>query len=675
MDVGQAKTRFFKRNSEKADDLTIFPGREREFWLWVSSWGLFVNAPSDLGFSDEGYVLPDLDIRWHMVDTDHSTAEAGAYGQGKLLKDAALGLSAAAREKRESLPARVAKMMELRAEDPEAHRILWHDLEAERAAIERAVPDALSVYGAQPMEEREAAVFAFSHGHARELAGKPVMLGSGCNLQRHCSWAIYLGIGFKFNDLIQSIHRLQRFGQRHTVRIDLIYTEAEVEVRRVLEEKWERHREQVAIMAGIVREYGLGSAAIANEYRRALGIERRVAEGATYRLALNDCVMEMMEMEDDSVHLVFTSIPFEGMYEYSPNYNDFGRTDDSDHFWAQMGFVVRELLRVVRPGRVVGIHVKDRVVDCGLSGMGFQTVNPVSDRCVEEFRKGGFGFLGRVTVVTDVVRENNQTYRLGWSEQCKDGTRMGFGLPEYVLYFRKPPTDRSNGYADDPVVKGRRYWDREKKEWLDPEGYSVAQWQVDAHGYHRSSGNRLLTAEDLRGLDHKRLFRLFRDHSRANVYDFAGHVAAAEFLVERGMLPSAFMLLQPASWHPDVWTDVARMRTLNTMQGQRNREKHLCPLQFDIVDRAIKRFSMKGEIVYDPFAGLGTVPLRAAKFGRIGWGSELAEPYWRESAIYAREAEAEASIPTLFDAIGEASDDWAYECEEAGDAQAEAVAA
>jgi hypothetical protein len=144
MDVGQAKTRFFRRNSEKADELTLHPHKEREFWLWVASWAIFVQKPSDLGYSDEGYELPELEIHWHELADDHSQAGFDFRGQGLLLKEQALGVVEASREKRDSLPRRIAKMMELRAMDPEAHRILWHDLEAERLAIERAVPDVVT---------------------------------------------------------------------------------------------------------------------------------------------------------------------------------------------------------------------------------------------------------------------------------------------------------------------------------------------------------------------------------------------------------------------------------------------------------------------------------------------------------------------------------------------------
>jgi hypothetical protein len=147
MDVSAAKTRFFKRNSEKADQLTIRPHKEKEFWLWVSTWGLFVQRPSDLGFSDEGYSLPELDIRWHEIPTDHSRAGAEKSGQGRLFNNAAIGVQESAREKRTSLDARVAKMLEIRNEDLSAHRIIWHDLEDERRSIERAIPSVVSVFG------------------------------------------------------------------------------------------------------------------------------------------------------------------------------------------------------------------------------------------------------------------------------------------------------------------------------------------------------------------------------------------------------------------------------------------------------------------------------------------------------------------------------------------------
>jgi len=638
MDVSAAKTRFFKRDSTRADHLTVHPHKEREFWLWMASWALFVQRPSDLdpGFSDEGYDLPPIDVRWHEISTDHRGAGYERDGQTKMFRNAAIGVQDAAREKRSSLDGRVAKLLELRAEAPDEHRVIWHDLEAEREAIEAAIPGVVSVYGSQDLDERERSILAFSDGDIPELATKPVIAGSGCNFQRHCAWAVFLGIGFKFNDFIQAIHRVHRFLQERPVRIDLIYTEAEREIRRELERKWAQHLVMVERMTEIIREYGLARAAMASALTRSLGVERVEVLGDGYRLVKADAIEEARALEADSIDLIVTSIPFSTQYEYTPSYNDLGHTDSDEHFFEHLGFLTPELLRALKPGRVAAVHVKDRIVPGGLTGLGFQTVSPFSDYAIAHFRAHGFAFLARKTVVTDVVRENNQTYRLGWTEQCKDGSRMGAGMPEYVLLFRKPPTDSSDGYADEPVAKSK-------------EKYSRSRWQIDAHGFARSNGNRFLRPEEIVDLPHEKIFKIFRQHSLTDVYDFEHHVRIGELLEVKKRLPVTFMLLQPQSWHPDVWTDVARMRTLNMIQERKGREMHLCPLQFDIVDRLIAQFSQRGELVFDPFGGLMTVPYCAVKLGRRGLGFELNPNYFADGASHCAAAAAEVSTPTLFD--------------------------
>ena len=279
-----------------------------------------------------------------------------------------------------------------------------------------------------------------------------MMYGAGVNLQQ-CSTAIFVGIGFKFRDWIQAIARIHRFLQKDTVTIHLIYAESERLILQNLMEKWARHKVQARRMSEIIKEYGLSQAAMSNALARSMGIDRVEVQTGSATLVNNDSVEELELMPANSVDLVLTSIPFSTQYEYSPSYNDFGHTDGNEHFFAQMDFMTPRLLKVLKPGRDCAIHVKDRIVPGGITGLGFQTVYPFHCRTIDHFVKHGFGYLGMKTIVTDVVRENNQTYRLGWTEQCKDGTKMGYGMPEYLLMFRKPPTDTTRAYADDPVVK------------------------------------------------------------------------------------------------------------------------------------------------------------------------------------------------------------------------------
>lgn len=658
MDIGQAKTRFFKRDSTKADKLALHKHKEREFWLWVASWAIFVQKPSDLGFSDAGYDLPPMTVNWHEVKTDHSKAGFEKNGQSKMFRDAAIGLQDAAAEKRISLPNRIEKLLELRAEDPLAHRIIWHDLESERHKITKACAGVVAVYGSQDLEYRSEAIQKFSAGEIQELAAKPVMLGSGCNLQKHCHWSIFLGIGFKFNDFIQAIHRIYRFLQKKNVRIDLIYTEAERGIRKQLERKWKQHNEMVKAMTNIIKEFGLSQSDVAASLTRKLGCERVEVSGERYKLVNWDSVKECEKMESNSVGLMLTSVPFSTQYEYSPNYADFGHSEGNEEFFRQMDYLTPEIFRTLKPGRIAAVHVKDRIVPGGMTGLGFQTVYPFHLHTIQHYMKHGFGYMGMKTIVTDVVRENNQTYRLGWSEQCKDGSKMGVGMPEYLLLFRKPQSSQEKTYADEPVVKEKPKcvngngevvpFDR-NMPIVPGTGYSRSRWQIDAHGFTRSDGNRLLTPEELKSLDHDVIFQWFKKFSLENVYNFEHHVKCGEDLECSRRLPVTFMLLQPQSWSDEVWTDVTRMLTLNGAQSAKGKEMHLCPMQFDLADRVIAQMSNPGDVVFDPFGGLMTVPFRAIKLGRFGYGCELNPSYFLDGCHYCKMAEIDILTPSFFD--------------------------
>lgn len=637
MDTGQALTRFFQRDSTKANNLTLYPHKEEEFWLWVSSWALFLSSPADLGYDATGYDLPPLDVRTHMICSRIGEA-VDADGQIKLMWDAAVSLQDAAKEKRESVMARVEMARQIVDSDPDAHFLLWHDLEYERETILKAIPGTVDIYGSMDYDERERRVIDFAEGRCRLFATKKSLSGSGCNFQRHCHQAIFVGIDYEFNDFIQAIHRIYRFLQTEQVIIDVIFTEAEEQIWRVLLEKWENHKQLQENMRRIVMQYGLLGERQAERMARSIGVTRVEIKGQNFTAVNNDCVEEVRRLTDNSVGLIHTSIPFSNHYEYTPSYNDFGHNEDTTRFFEQMDYLTPELLRILQPGRVAAIHVKDRVLFGSVTGAGMPTMEPFHAMCIQHYMKHGFAYFGMITVVTDVVRENNQTYRLGWTEQCKDGTKMGVGCPEYILLFRKLPTDRSKAYADVRVTK-------------DKADYPLSQWQLDAHAYWRSSGNRLLNPDELARLKMGDRMRRFHEYSRGHVYDYDAHVALSVQLEERQAISREFMTLAPASIHPDIWDDVNRMKTLNTTQSQRRKQLHVCPLQIDIVDRIINRYSNPGDLVLDPFGGLGTVGVRALHLNRKAYTIELNPDYFRDAVGYLRAEEVEVEQPSLFDLL------------------------
>lgn len=640
MDTGQALTRWFKRDSTKANNLTLHEHKAREFWLWVASWAIFITKPSDLGYSDEGYDLPPLQVHWHRVEIEDKGIQIDRDGQVQAFREDAMDLRSASKEKRESIKQRLDKAVEImNASMITDHWILWHDLEAERHAIEASFhysPELASVYGSQDADTKEALLTGFGAGEYRVLATKKEIAGQGGNYQYYCHKEIFLGIDHKFNDFIQAIHRVYRFQQAYSCDIHIIYTNAEENIRKDLEEKWARHYELVDQMTGIIKEYGLNHASTLGELKRTIGVEREEVKGKRFTAVYNDNIPEVTSMQSDSVGLIVTSIPFSNHYEYTPSYLDFGHTTNDQHFFQQMDYLTPELHRVLMPGRLAAIHVKDRILFGNVTGTGMPTVNPFHAKTIFHYMQHGFEFMGMITIETDVVRENNQTYRLGWTEQCKDGSKMGVGCPEYLLLFRKLPTDTSNAYADIPVMKSK-------------EDYTRGQWQIDARAKWNSSGNTLLMPDEISRMSVPQISDQFAAFFQDTVYDHSMHVDIAKQMEVADRLPATFETLRIPARTEYVWDDIIRMRTLNGKQTQAREQNHICPFQLDIVDRAINRWSNPNDLVLDPFGGLMSVPYRAIELGRRGYGIELNHDYWKYGVGYCRAAEQKLKIPTLFD--------------------------
>jgi hypothetical protein len=235
---------------------------------------------------------------------------------------------------------------------------------------------------------------------------------------------------------------------------------------------------------------------------------------------------------------------------------------------------------------------------------------------------------------------------------------MGVGMPEYVLLFRKPQTDKTRSYADEPVRK-------------DKSEYSRGRWQIDAHQLWRSNGKTVSDAaqdiannpEKLLGMDTGAIYKWYTEWSKHNSYDYLQHVKFNEVMGER--LPAKFMLMPPQppaiEYDEFVWTDILFFRTLNMNNARRRVEKHICPLPIDIVERLIVRYSNPGDLIFDPFGGLGTVPYMAIKLGRSGRAHELNTTYWENSVKYCEQAEMERSAPSLFDFLSNDASEVAVE--------------
>lgn len=640
IDRGHALTRFFQRDSTKAGHLTLYDNKKDEFWKWVSTWAVFINKPSDLGYDDTGYILPKLNLIEIEVKNYTEDTILNKFGEPVLFKDTTKSLVDTSREKSESVEIRVSKALEIVKSNPDQSWILWHHLESERQEINRKFKefDVRSVYGSQTNDEKESLLIDFSESKYQILSTKPKIAGSGCNFQHACHNMIFVGIDYKFNDFIQAVHRCYRFRQTEEVNVYIIHTQNEREVLKALKEKWRKHIEMQTEMINIVREYGLNSDKIKSDMKRQIFNNRRSAKIGNATVYNEDTTIIHQEMPDNHTDMILTSIPFGDHYEYSDNYNDFGHNHGNDEFFKQMDFLTPNLLRTLKPGKVAAIHVKDRIRYSYQNGTSFTTIQDFSGRTVQHFEKHGFYLMGKITVTTDVVRENNQTYRLGWSEQCKDATKMGVGLPEYILLFRKAPSSMDNAYADEPVTKTKQ-------------DYTRANWQLDAHAFWKSNGNRFLSSKELLKKDVKSIVGYWKQFDKDNIYSFREHLEACEKMEEAEKLSSLFMTLPPHSNSDLVWDDINRMNTLNANQANRGKEKHICPLQLDIIERLINRFTNKGDLIDDPFGGLFSTAYKSLEMGRKCVSAELNPAYYDDGLFYLKSIEYKINVPTLFDLL------------------------
>jgi DNA modification methylase len=694
-DRGQILTRFFQRDSTKAGELTIHEHHVADFWLWVSSWCIATTSPADLGYEYEGFVLPKLNLHW--VEVPMGKPVAGGVdrnGQMQLVANQNTSMSARSAVRRESIDVRVAKALEIVEQHPDDHFILWHHLELERLALNKAFKEKdryACNYGAMKDDERERNVVWFTKGELKYLATKPELNGVGCNFQKHCNKAIFVAVNDSFNDWYQAIKRIWRFyNPNDEVDIWVLYTPEQYDTVRNLRRKWAEHIEMRDQLQAIIKECGLSQTKQIEERRRTFMVDRQEWHGKAFTYVNNDAVVEWANVPENSIDFINSSYPFGNHYEYTNFYNDFGHNIDNKSFIRQLDHLLPSLYRALKPGRIHTVHLKNRIHYGKVTGLGFSIFHRFTHLVCDAMEKHGFQTMGFHYIPTDVVSENNQTYRLGYGEMQKDATKMGSGVPEEIWVFRKPPTSSANAYADEPVKHNQitcpccghkdgtvafmpwlsEFDESEEvgimascpgcKQFVHPQdligilsaNYTLAQWQIDASAFWHTSGNRLLTLEELRGWDIDRLRKQWwHKLNTETIYDYEGHLEVLKYFEQHGRLSKKWETLPMRSRTPYIWQDVNRMHGLNLEQARRKQQNHICPQPFDEVQRVIELYTNPGDLVGDPFGGLGTTSYIAVKMGRRAFSTELNPVYCKAAVHYLKQIEMKAAIPTLFDVV------------------------
>jgi hypothetical protein len=342
-------------------------------------------------------------------------------------------------------------------------------------------------------------------------------------------------------------------------------------------------------------------------------------------------------MADESVGLIVTSIPFSNHYEYTPAYEDFGFTERQRPLLGADGLPHPAAAAGAAAGPDLRCHVKDRILFGNVTGAGVPTSSPFHAEAIMHGRRTASTTSGwSPSSPTSSARTTRPTGSAGRSS-ARTARRWASARPSTSCCSTSRRPTAPEGLRRHPVVK-------------DKDDYTRARWQVDAHAFWRSSGDRHLTPDELARWARTAREAVHRADAR-EVYDYESHVRIGEALDGRGALPSTFMALAPGSHHPMVWHDVNRMRTLNGEQSQRGLDAAHLPAADRHRRPADHRYSNEGDLVLDPFSGLGTVPVRALALGRRGLGVELNGGYFLDAVKYLEAEERKHAMPRLFDTL------------------------
>ncbi len=422
------------------------------FWKWVCSWAVMIQKPSDIGYSDEGYILPPL--RKHVI-----TVDLKKNIEGFLFTPDVLNLQERREVRQSSLEERVAKAAELINGDTSGDQwLVWCDLNAESQALTVAIKNAVEVTGSDSREHKTKCIVDFVSGSIERLVSKGSIFGFGTNLQ-NCRKMALVGLSDSFELVYQIIRRCWRFGQMREVEVYFIVSDGDGPVIKNIERK---ERDFECMIAGMVEHMKdemkaelVGTENRKEEYRH------EVRKGNGWEMHLGDSVETLMtQVADNSMDFSCFSPPFSSLYTYSASDRDMGNAKDYEEFSEHFGFLTGELYRVMKPGRLVAIHCMNLPLTKERDGV--IGIRDFRGDIIRAMQKVGFIFHSEVTIWKDPVTAMQRTKAIGllYKQLRKDSCISRQGIPDYLVVFRKDGENQERDtktHESFPVDRWQRY--------------------------------------------------------------------------------------------------------------------------------------------------------------------------------------------------------------------------
>jgi len=543
--------RFFINDTMHAGGYRLKKHSVNDFYEWVCGWAVMFSNPNDLGYNEDGYNLPKLNIFEELVEVNEDNTE-----NGTLLKTGNISATNFNAELRSCQDERLSKVAELVNGSTE-NWIVWVNQNAEADYLKKAIPDAVEVRGDEKEDHKEKKLLGFANDEFRVLITKKKIAQFGLNYQ-NCRNQVFSSVDFSFESTYQAIRRSYRFGQKKEVNIHLITTSTMNNVMDIIHRKESSFKElQNGVKTAMLKEL--------NQEKRELKMsyKHEVKKSDMFEIHRGDCTQEIDRIEDNSIDFSIFSPPFSNLYTYSDQIEDMGNNENDNAFFVQFGFMVKKLYSKMRPGRLVAVHCKNLVNYKNRDGM--SGMRDFRGDLIRLFTDIGFSYHCDITIWKDPVIEMQRTKNQGllYKQLRADSTMSRVGMPEYLLLFRKWSKNETESAMEMPV-NNKNY-----------ENFPVKTWQ---------------------------------------------------------------------EWASPVWMTVNQTKVLNTSLAKHpNDEKHICPLQLDIIERAVYMWSNEGETVFSPFAGIGSEGYQSILCGRKFKGIELKESYFKQAINYCTHAENQKS--------------------------------
>jgi DNA modification methylase len=402
------------------------------FYQFIGSWAIMLNKPNDIGFQMNGYDLPALNIEEYQVKTQ-------SRDNGQLFNDVAISATNFNQELRLTKIERLDQVVELINSKPDENFIIWIKQNEEGELLKKLLPDAIEVKGSDTNEWKESKLLGFANNEFRILITKTKIASFGMNYQ-NCKNQIFASLDFSFEGLYQAIRRSYRFGQKDQVNIYLITTDTMTNVKQSIDTKQKQFEIMQDEMSKAI------NANLNGQVMQTANYNTEELQNDYFKIKRGDCVNLIKDIKDDSIGLSVFSPPFAELYTYSNHIEDMGNSKNYNEFLIQFGFLIKELYRVMIPGRNVAVHCMDLPIQKGKEG--FIGLRDFSGMILSAFQNAGFIYASRVTIWKDPVVEMQRTKALGLlhKQVKKDSTMSRVGIPDYVMVFRK------DGERNNPVT-------------------------------------------------------------------------------------------------------------------------------------------------------------------------------------------------------------------------------